>query len=75
MQLEVKIKVDLSEDEFKELVALVGEERAIAAVTREAQYHCGSLSLRNIINREGYHQIMQETAKTNPIKIGGKKPS
>jgi hypothetical protein len=75
MQLEVKVNVELSADEFKELVALVGEERAVAAVTKEAQYQCGSLSLRNIINRVSYQQIMQESLKTNPVKLGAKKES
>jgi hypothetical protein len=73
MQLEVKVTVELSEDEYKELVALVGEERALAAVTKEAQYQAGSLSLRNIINRVSYQQLMQETMKTSPVKLGTKK--
>ena len=72
MQLDVKVTVELNDDEFKELVALVGEERAIAGVTKEAQYHCGSLSLRSIINRVGYQQLMQESMKTNPVKLGAK---
>ena len=73
MQLEVTVKVELNEDEYKELVALVGEARAVAAITKEAQYQCGSLSLRNIINRAGYHQLMEESLKNKPVQIGLKK--
>jgi len=73
MQLEVTVTVELSEGEYQELVALVGEARAAKAITQEAQYHCGSLSLRSIINRASYRQLMEDTMKDKPITIGRKK--
>jgi hypothetical protein len=73
MEFEVTVKVELNEDEYKELVALVGEERAAKAITTEAQYQCGSLSLRKVINRVAYQQLMEETMKDKPVQIGAKR--
>ena len=73
MQVEVTVKVELNEGEYQELVALVGAERAAKAIALEAQYQCGSLSLRSIINRVSYQQLMEESMKKKPVKLGAKK--